>query len=70
MLVGWGRSGALASGGSGGCKRIADCGLLIAGVLLNQQSAIRNLPYFAATLSLEKILFTIRHSPPYFTSDM
>jgi hypothetical protein len=63
MLVGWGRGGAFASGGSGACKRIAD-------VHLNQQSAIRNLPYFAARLSLEKTLFTIRHSPPYFTSDM
>ncbi len=26
--------------------------------------------YFASTISREKILFTIRHSPPYFTSDM
>jgi hypothetical protein len=26
--------------------------------------------YFGAIISLEKILFTIRHSPPYFTSDM
>jgi hypothetical protein len=59
MLVGW-APGAAFEGAASNCRK--------AGQTLVRSIVPRS--YFASTISREKILFTIRHSPPYFTNDM